>query len=322
MDKTTVEGFRPWLDMPIDAKTYRPTPYGRVIRADSGLGRAELLPAPTEVPSFYQLDAYYTQGQSHFVAGDPVTFADKVRGHLAWRADRGKQMDPKAILSRVPSRSAPTRVLDIGCGDGALLRQFSGLRCEVTGIDPDEEALAQGRKHILPHALYQGSAEAAADILANRTFDIIIMSHALEHCIDPAQAVRSARTLLAAEGVFMVEVPNCAADHFQTFNIISEMFDAPRHLWFFTPPSLRALIEEAGFRVTETYYHGFTRHFGNAWRATENRIREKLLASGLSSSAVPPAHSRWESAKLLARTMFAPPERKYDCVGFFASTPI
>jgi 2-polyprenyl-3-methyl-5-hydroxy-6-metoxy-1,4-benzoquinol methylase len=322
MSETMALGaMRPWLDMPIDAKTYQPTPYGRVMRLASGLGRVETMPTPAEVPAFYKLDAYYTQGQSHFAAGERETFVDKLRTHLAWRADRGRQMDAAAILAR--HRGGPkwegVRVLDIGCGDGEMLSKFAALGCIVRGLDPDDEAVSRARERIVPHNVHVGRGEDAAAVFGEERFDVIVMSHALEHCIDPPEAVRAIRALLAPGGRAMIEVPNCAADHFETFNIISEMFDAPRHLWFFTPDSLRMLLEHEGFRITETYFHGFTRHFSNAWRATENRIRGRLIASGAASSAVPPSHSRLESAKLLLRTAFARAEKKYDCFGFFAA---
>ncbi len=311
-----------WLEMPIDAKTFEPMRYGRITRCDHcGIAGAAPMPAPEDVPAFYKLDAYYTQGQSHFADAGRAGFADKVRMRLAWMRDRGQRQTHETILKearRLGVKKETPRVLDIGCGDGERMKALTPLGCAAFGVDPDPVAVERGRA--AGHDIRQGTAEKAAAAFGDERFDIIIFRHALEHCIDPMAALRSVRSLLAPGGVAHIEIPNCASHHFQTFNIVSEMFDAPRHLWFFEPRALRAMMAEAGFTVSRTYFHGFARHYDNAWRATETRIRDRLLASGLQSSAAPPAHTRAQSLRLLASEAFAADERKYDCVGVYAQT--
>lgn len=308
---------RLWLVMPIDAKTYAPTRFGNVTRCDvCGLGGVDPLPDPSEVPAFYRLDAYYTQGQSHFADGGRPTLIDRLRTHIAWRFDRGAEQTPALMLARLGRAPSAVSVLDIGCGAGERLAAFVKEGCAGLGLDPDETAAERGRSKGLDIRI--GTAERAAETLAGRTFDLIVMSHALEHCVDPIAALGNVRRLLRDDGLFYCEVPNCAALHFETFNIVSEMFDAPRHLWFFEPRGLRRALEAAGLAVEADIYHGFTRRHAGAWRATENRIRDRLLASGLASSPLPPPHSRAQSTRLLARSLLAPAMRKYDCAGVYA----
>lgn len=304
----------PWLEMPLDAKTFRHTTYGRVTRCEScGIGGVTPLPDPAEVPAFYILDAYYTQGQSHFADAGPERLTDRIRTHIAWRLDRGEEQTPEAMAARLGRRLSTA--LDIGCGDGQRLHSFAAMGATVVGIDPDETAVARGRE--LGLDIRTGTAERASEILAGARFDLIVMSHSLEHCVDPLDALRNVRALLAKDGLFYCEVPNCAALHFETFNIASEMFDAPRHLWFFEPRGLRKMLEVSGFNVEHETYHGFTRHHTGPWRATENRILERLMHCGRHSTTRPPAHTRAESTWLLVREAFAPKERKYDSVGFY-----
>jgi 2-polyprenyl-3-methyl-5-hydroxy-6-metoxy-1,4-benzoquinol methylase len=304
--------------MPIDAKSFEPIAYGRATRCEAcGIGSIDPLPSPAEVPSFYQLDAYYTQeGGTHFAKGEPISFADRLRMHLAWRLDSGTMLTAPTVLERVAVPQGG-RILDVGCGHGDLLKSFGGRGWTLMGLDPDPTAVAVARKAGLDVRI--GGAEHAAEVLAEEErFDLITITHALEHCVDPLAALRSLRKLLKPDGTLVCEVPNCAALHFATFNIVSEMFDAPRHLWFFEPRSLRAMFAKAGFDVGHTYHHGFARHYSNEWRGTEVRIRERLVSSGRPSSALPPEHSRAESLRLLGRAAFADADRKYDCVGVFA----
>lgn len=311
---------KPWLRMPIDAKTRESTPYGNAVRCTScGLGAISPLPRPDEIPAFYKLDAYYTHGESHFAQGERETLFDLVRMKLAWRADCGEELTPSLVLSALGRSGAGLSMLDIGCGGGDMLRAFQKAGFAVAGLDPDKDVVAALQADGLE--AHAGGAEEPPQALQGRRFDVVVMSHSLEHCLDPTKALRTARAAIAPGGVFACETPNCASAHFEMFTVTSEMYDAPRHLYFFTPDNLRWAIEEAGFVVERAYFRGFGRHFSNDWRATENRIRDALLVHGVDCAAAPPAHTRTRAAALAAQTAFASPARKYDCIGFIAKTP-
>lgn len=141
----------------------------------------------------------------------------------------------------------------------------------------------------------------------------------LEHCRNPEQALQNVRALLAEGGVFYCEVPNCGSLYFQEFAQISEMLDVPRHLHFFTKVSLQSLCDLIGLEVLGWRYHGFTRHHHPSWRAWENSIHRKLEAHGVRLSAR--RRSPAGSLRLLLRSIGAPPDLKYDSIGFFARKP-
>lgn len=305
---------KPWLFMPIDAKTYEPTPFGRVVRcADCRLARVDPLPQPEDVPAFYQLGAYYTHGRSHFSEGDPPTLLDRVRLHLAWRVDRSRPFDAAGLVSNLKQHAAgKPRICDVGCGGGDMLRSVVEAGGAATGVDPDPGVIATLSAEGLD--VRHGAAEALPESLDRGTFDAVIMSHSLEHCIDPFAAVKGVAALLKPNGLFVCETPNAAAAHFQRFTVISEMFDAPRHLWFFEPDTLSRVLASAGLEEVARAFTGYSRLFSNAWRATENRILDGVQAAGVEPFPRAPRHGRRESWRLLAATVGAPPARKYDSV--------
>jgi hypothetical protein len=116
--------------------------------------------------------------------------------------------------------------------------------------------------------------------------------------------------------VVYCEVPNCGAAYFRKFAGISEMLDVPRHIHVFTQLSLARLCAASGLKVIDWHFHGYTRHFGRPWREWENRIHDMLREHG--SPAAAPRRTWVTDYALLARSAFARPERKYDCIGFFA----
>jgi SAM-dependent methyltransferase len=124
--------------------------------------------------------------------------------YARWRAlgARGKADHVVALCGR--AGRAPASTLEVGCGDGALLcelhsRGFGGRLCGVE-ITRAAVSIASERPELDSVELYDGVHLPCPD----RTFELGILSHVLEHVPDPA-------TLLAevarACDALLVEVP-------------------------------------------------------------------------------------------------------------------
>jgi ubiquinone/menaquinone biosynthesis C-methylase UbiE len=112
-----------------------------------------------------------------------------------------------------------TRLLEIGCGVGAVLavlgQEFPGI--ELTGVDIEQRQLEFARTH-----LEEAGVEARllqADALAlpfdDDSFDHVWMMWFLEHLADPVAALREARRVLAPHGTITaieVDYSTCHAD--------------------------------------------------------------------------------------------------------------
>lgn len=312
---TQAGDLSPWLEIPVDVKTGQPIGSGRLVwcpACDVGLMRRR--PTAEEVRASYEMAAYYTHGQSHF-PDVRASLAERVLVKLAWLTDHGRMMDADWLLTLQPQAK---RILDIGCGGGDLVATLAGSGRSLHGVEPDAEARKSAAARGV--AVAAGTAEAIPPGTAVQRFDLVLMTHVLEHCADPGLALRNVRALLAPGGGFYCEVPNCAALHFQTYAEISEMLDVPRHVHFLTGRSLRRLMERNGFEIVAEVHHGHTRHFDARWRAWENRVYRLLRDHGGARQTPPRSLAR--DLGLLARTAFAAPDRKYDCVGLFARASV
>lgn len=241
-------------------------------------GRLEGDFTPEQVAGFYPTD-YYTHGTTAPLTSR-ASIVERTLVHLAWRTDGGLAFDP--------SETSGKSVCDLGCGNGGNLRKFKAAGYKTVGVEPDERALAAAQD---AGVIVPGTAE---DLPIKGSFDVVLMSHVLEHCIDPVRAASNAASLLAEGGTLIIEVPNNAALGFNWFEGRWPWTDIPRHLSFFSEASLRVLFSKLGLQVTRTFYVGYTRQFAPVWRDKIDSPR-----------------SGWP---LLAATSLATDAKKYDSV--------
>lgn len=139
-------------------------------------------------------------------------------------------------------------VLDIGCGRGDQAAAFAAAGWRVCGLDMSPGAVAAARAAGIEAEV--GTIETAPWPPAS--FDLVILSHSLEHMPDPAGALRKARALLRSPGALIVVVPDWDSWQRKVFGGHWAHIDVPRHLQHFTAEGLHRLAREAGFRRGRT----------------------------------------------------------------------
>jgi 2-polyprenyl-3-methyl-5-hydroxy-6-metoxy-1,4-benzoquinol methylase len=174
-----------------------------------------------------------------------------------YRIQRQKTEDPiekdllmqdaraRAVLGMVqPHLAAVTRHLDVGSSSGALLQRFhEQYKCASVGVEPGDSyrhfSQSQGLK-VFP------SLDTLAEADEN-PFDLISMLHVIEHIEDPVHALHSLReSKMRPGGYLLLEVPNLI-DH--------ESLELS-HLYAFTRLTLKAIVQQAGFRILLSKAHG------------------------------------------------------------------
>ncbi|MBN1422184.1 MAG: methionine biosynthesis protein MetW [Planctomycetes bacterium] len=100
-------------------------------------------------------------------------------------APRPVRSDHSAILEIVP---AGARVLDLGCGDGELLRALrDGKKVEGRGIDRDEGAVIACVAKGVP--VYHGTNLEGLALYGDGEFDFVVLSQTLQQTIEPDRVI-------------------------------------------------------------------------------------------------------------------------------------
>jgi len=150
-------------------------------------------------------------------------------------------------LKLVKSETGLTRgnILDIGCGTGAFLNTMKTAGWGITGLEPDENARPKA------NATYQLNAMPAAELfnLPAGSFNAITMWHVLEHVHQLHEYVNQLRHLLSEKGKIFIAVPNYTSYDAAHYKEHWAAYDVPRHLYHFSPQSMKALMNAHGLQV-------------------------------------------------------------------------
>lgn len=241
------------------------------------------------------------------------TILERLRQHLAWRADFGVELTTERLRSL--TATDVQSCCDLGCGNGALLLSLKNLGCEVVGVEPDPQA-----RHIAQERgveVLNGTAEVLPDALEEGRFDVVFMIHVLEHTPSPIRAIENAVNLLRPGGHLVVETPNNRALGCRLSGATWPWLDVPRHLNFFTEMSLRAACGR-GAVVRDVEYRGYCRQFSRTWLDNEQAIWTAFHARGPWDGPTREPRFRWRAWRLLLATILAPRDRKYDSVRVWA----
>jgi 2-polyprenyl-3-methyl-5-hydroxy-6-metoxy-1,4-benzoquinol methylase len=161
----------------------------------------------------------------------------------------------------INSSGKVNKVLDVGCGAGALAEAIGKKGYSVWGIESNIDACKTAKKRIdqvINCDLTNYSK--IQKILRKEKFDIIVFSDVLEHIYDPYVVLASYLKFLNVGGKVIISVPNVAvwSNRFKVlfglFNYSDTGLMDRTHIRFFTFRTTRLLVESAGCEVHKMDY--------------------------------------------------------------------
>jgi 2-polyprenyl-3-methyl-5-hydroxy-6-metoxy-1,4-benzoquinol methylase len=140
------------------------------------------------------------------------------------------------------------KLLDLGCGAGSFLNSIRGTPWELYGVELSGTAAQRAREKT-------GADVFTGDILdapfAPARFDVVTCFHVFEHLYSPDEVLQKVWTWLKPGGIFCVHVPNIESAEARCFGSYWYGLELPRHLFHFSPDSLRQLARSTAFHEVE-----------------------------------------------------------------------
>ena len=135
------------------------------------------------------------------------------------------------------------RLLDVGCGSGALPQFMQQLGWRAEGVDFDPQAARNAAaKGVQVHV-----GELAAQRFPEGAFDAVTMSHFIEHVREPLSLLRECHRILKPGGQLVVVTPNNASLGHHIYKENWRGLEPPRHLHLFNLACLDSLAARSGF---------------------------------------------------------------------------
>ena len=158
---------------------------------------------------------------------------------------RKQTLRSKKKLIENETQKATGNILDIGCGTGAFLNTMKIGGWKITGLEPDENA------RIKATSLYSIEPQPSDAIfsLPHNAFDAITMWHVLEHVHQLHEYIAQLKNMLTDKGKIFIAVPNYTSYDAQHYGSYWAAYDVPRHLYHFSPASMKNLVEQHGFSI-------------------------------------------------------------------------
>jgi SAM-dependent methyltransferase len=189
-----------------------------------------------------------------FGLGDHYGDADK---YFSEHDFDGKVAAYRGVLTTIEEFGVKGRLLDIGAGRGESLKAAKDKGWEAVGLEPSSDFARAARLN--------SGAEVVEARLEQRpfeenSFDAVTLGAVLEHVFEPTALLAEIHRVLKPEGILWLDVPNEAGAFYAIGNMyqrlrgrdwvvnLSPTFP-PYHVFGFTPPSLRRLLQATGFET-------------------------------------------------------------------------
>ncbi len=184
-----------------------------------------------DLPTREDLSVFYSSSSVH----DPV---------IANRREINRWHN--SYLKRLNSFCSKGSLLDVGCSFGFFLESAREQGWSVKGVEvahyPAKHAIKELGLEVFEGDIFEAS-------FAGEQFDAITAWHVLEHTTNPAHILMEMKRIMRADGVLGLAVPNISSAAARMGGPRWEWLGPPSHLFYFSPETLRGLLQKVGFRV-------------------------------------------------------------------------
>ncbi len=192
-------------------------------------------------------------------------------------------------MTALARKPRPWKALDIGCGNGFMVKAMQDAGFDAFGIEPSSDAISKADAAIrskLIHGL------ANTETLGKERYDLLTCFQVLDHMPDPVSFVQNCYDSLTPGGVVLFVNHNTSALSARLLGRHSPIIDVV-HTYLHTPSTMRTLFGRTGFEeisihsVRSDYPLQYWFHmtpFQGTWK---KRVLAMLRRTGIGKLPIP-----------------------------------
>ncbi len=182
-----------------------------------------------------------------YKSGNYVSHSDTKKGIInrLYHSVRNITLKQKRKLVQTVTGLQKGTLLDVGAGTGAFAAEMKNAGWKVTALEPDETARNNAKKN------YGITLQSSDDLFAQQpqTFDAITLWHVLEHVHPLHRYLQMFTTIVKENGRLIIAVPNYTSFDAAYYKEYWAAYDVPRHLYHFSPKSIKQLLAQYQFNI-------------------------------------------------------------------------
>ena len=229
--------------------------------------------------------AWYEDIRRIYAGYDPYYQAAGVEQNVFDSASGAATTRSLQLVNRLHSLAplaATGRLLDVGCGNGAMLRAFSGAfkSWTMAGLDVHEHLRPVIESIERVERLYTCPIEEVPG-----RFQLASLIHALEHIVSPRDFLVQLRDKLEPSGLLLVQVPDTEQNPF-----VLMVADHSSHFFL---PALKRVVESAGYDVLVAANDWIAKELTIVARKKDGTFQPQPLAGAKTDLALLRRHQDW-----------------------------
>ena len=195
-----------------------------------------------DVPNIDSIGPYYK-------SENYISHTNTSKGFInsLYQSVRKRTLKQKRKLIEKSTGLKTGNLLDVGSGTGAFASEMKQAGWQITGLEPDDDAR---KVAVQINNVELNNINLFYDLPEN-SFDAITMWHVLEHVHDLQGYITKLKSILKENGKLFIAVPNYTSKDAAIYQEHWAAYDVPRHLYHFSPQSMKILIEKHGMRIEQ-----------------------------------------------------------------------
>lgn len=204
-------------------------------------------PSESELAEYYE-KKYYQEGTRSY----EVEYSSDELEYIQNKIDQ-----KFLILNDFIDSKIQKRLLDVGCGEGFVLKHSMDMGFSVKGIDFSEYGVQKHNPSVCKY-FEKGNIFKLLDteIKNSCKYDVVWLENVLEHVLDPGSLMNSIHKIIDENGILVITVPNDFSfiqDHLIKNNLIDEEYwiASPDHISYFNTSNIEGFLNLNGWSIKE-----------------------------------------------------------------------
>lgn len=192
------------------------------------------IPGETEIGEYYQSEEYISHSDTRKGLINQV-----YHGVRSITLKHKRKMIEKAVAGKKGN------ILDYGCGTGTFLHEMKKAGWQIAGLEPNLGARELARDLNVSNIFPPEYIHSFPD----NHFEVITLWHVLEHVHRLQYTLKHLNRVLKPGGLIFIAVPNYTSADADNYGKNWAAWDVPRHLYHFSPASMKKLLPAHGFHL-------------------------------------------------------------------------